>query len=184
MRNHILALALLFAATGRTAADPPPTPKDTHDVPAMGGKRQALPSHSVIGVMPNEVAVAGLLGTKLRGRNSKDLGTISGFLFDRTHDKVALIAVARPGNRATITVPWGNLRKTGQPAARLTTDLSSDALNPATPYDQVQREKGYIDLAQAIINHPVALRDGTTGGTVTDFIAEMGGGTIDYVLGQ
>lgn len=191
----VLAVALLGASAG---AQTPQPPKPVPEAPAMGGQPQTKPSRPVIALRANEVALSQVAhaslvhdATKPLGDVSRTLyrneanekvpvpekiGTLTTALLDPAHKKVTAVSVDTDSR--TLVLPWSQVQPIHQPHDQFRTATTAQAL-AAAPQN---RDSKTIDVEQALIGRPVVNANGEAVGTVSDVVAQIKSGTLDYIV--
>jgi sporulation protein YlmC with PRC-barrel domain len=189
-------MALIGASAG---AQTPQPPKKVPEAPAMGGQPQTKSSRPVIALRANEVALSRVAHASLVHDATKQLGDVSRTLYrnepnekvpvpekigtldtallDPAQKKVTAVRVDT-GNK-TVVLAWSQLQPIHQPhdQFRTSADAHAVAAAPQNPGDNK-----LIDVEQDLIGRSVVDADGKTVGTVSDVVAQVNSGTLDYIV--
>lgn len=192
----VLAVALIGWNAG---AQTPQPPKPVPEAPAMGGQPQTKSSRPVIALRANEVALSrvahaslvhnakkqlGDVSRTLYGNEPNDqasvpekIGTLTTALLDPVQKKVTAVRVDT--DNKTVVLPWTQIQPIHQPHDEFQTSATAQAVASAP---QQSSDKKLIDVEQALIGRPVVDADGKNIGTVSDVVAQVSSGTLDYVV--
>jgi sporulation protein YlmC with PRC-barrel domain len=193
----VLAVALIAASAG---AQPPQPPKSVPEAPAMGGQPQTKSSRPVIALRANEVALSHVAHASLIHNTTKRLGDVSRTLYgNEPNEKVPVpekigtlttamvdpaqkkvTAVSVDADNKTVVLPWSEIQPIHQPHDQFQTAVTAQALASASQ----QQSAKTIDVEQAFIGRPVVDANGKQVGTVSDVVAQVKSGTLDYVVVQ
>jgi sporulation protein YlmC with PRC-barrel domain len=192
----VLAIALLGASAGAKAPQPP---KSVPETPAMGGEPQTKSGHPVIGLRANEVALSRVAHASLVHNATKPLSEVSRTLYrsepnekaqvpekvgtlttawlDPARKEVTAVSV-ETGDNKTAQLPWSKLQPIHQPNDEFQTAMTAQDIAAAS-----QQPAGKaIDVEQSLIGRPVADAGGKTVGTVSDVVAQVKNGKLDYIV--
>lgn len=194
--SGIAAVALIGAAH----AQAPQPPKAVPETPAMGGQPNTKPGPQPIAPRANEVKLSGIANAGLVHTTKEQLGQLSSVLypnsaqqtaqvpqnigtittaeFDPSRHAVTTLGVSVDGK--TVAVPWSEVTPIGQPHEKFATALTAQQLASAPAFDQ-KTGKG-IDVDQALIGRAVKGTGGQELGMVSDVVAQVKSGTVDYLV--
>ena len=192
----VLAVALMGASVG---AQTPQPPKRVPEAPAMGGQPQTKSSRPVIALRANEVALSRVAHASLVHDATKQLGDVSSTLYANEPNDTAKVpekigtlttalldpeqkkvtAVRADIDNKTIVLPWSQLQPIHQPNDQFRTAETAQAVASAP---QQSSDKNLIDVAQALIGRSVVDSDGKNIGSVSDVVAQVKSGALDYVV--
>lgn len=165
----------------------------------MGGQPQTKSSRPVIALRANEVALSrvahaslvynakkqlGDVSRTLYGNEPNDqatvpekIGTLATALLDPVQKKVAAVRVDT--DNKTVVLPWPQIQPIHQPHDEFRTSATAQAVASAP---QQSDDKKLIDVEQALIGRPVIDADGKNVGSVSDIVAQVKSGTLDYIV--
>lgn len=192
----VLAVALMGASAG---AQTPQLPKRAPEAPAMGGQPQTKSSRPVIALRANEVALSRVAHASLVHDATKQLGDVSSTLYAKEPNDTARVpekigtlttalldpeqkkvtAVRADINNKTIVLAWSQLQPIHQPNDQFRTAETPQTVASAP---QQSSDKNVIDVAQALIGRSVVDSDGKNIGSVSDVVAQIKSGALDYIV--
>jgi sporulation protein YlmC with PRC-barrel domain len=192
----VLAVALIGASAGARTPQPP---KAVPEAPAMGGQPQTKSSRPVIALRANEVALSRVAHASLVHDATKQLGDVSRTLYGnepnekaKVPEKIGTLATALldpvrkkvtavrvDTHDKTVVLPWSELQPIHQPNNQFRTGASAQAVAAAP---QGSSDNRLIDVQQALIGRAVVDADGKKIGTVSDIVAQVSSGSLDYIV--
>ena len=165
----------------------------------MGGQPQTKSSRPVIALRANEVALSRVAHASLVHNATKQLGDVSRTLYrnepneqasvpekigtlttallDPTQKKVTAVRVDT--DNKTVVLPWPQIQPIHQPHDEFRTSATAQAVASAP---QQSSDKQLIDVEDALIGRPVVDADGKNVGSVSDVVAQVNTGTLDYIV--
>jgi sporulation protein YlmC with PRC-barrel domain len=195
-----VVLAVLLIGGSSAGAQAPQPPKSVPEAPAMGGQPQTKSSRPVIALRANEVALSRVAHASLVHNATKPLGDVSRTLYrnepnekanvpekigtlttallDPSQKKVTAVGVDTGANR-TAELPWSQIEPIHQPHDQFQTAMTAQAI---VAESQKPAGNKAIDVEQAFIGRPVVDANGKTVGTVSDVVAQIESGTLDYIV--
>ena len=204
-RPSVLIASVAFIALGGGAfgqSPQPQPPKAVPEAPRMGGEPSTKTGPTVINLGSNEVSLARLAGVKVVHVTREQLGKLSPVLFQQSQHETAPVPhniasvktelfeparhaitflVVNAGKRGSpVLVPWSQVKPFDQPNPVIATSLSQKAVASAPALGRQKRKT--IDVEQALIGRQVETGGGKNVGTVSDVIAEIGNGKVDYIV--
>jgi sporulation protein YlmC with PRC-barrel domain len=191
----VLAVALI--GTGVFAQTPQP-PKAVPEAPALGGEPQTKSGHQVISLRANEVALSRLAKTSLMHNTTKQLSDLSPNLYGNQGNTKAqvpekigtlttawldpgrkeIVAVSADANGKTVEIPWSKVEPIHQPNDQFQTAMTAQDLASMS-----QKPDGKaIDVQNNFIGRAVNDASGKSVGKISDVVAEVKSGKLDYVI--
>jgi sporulation protein YlmC with PRC-barrel domain len=197
----VIALAWAGGAHAQNQkSQPPQPPKSVAEAPAMGGQPGTKPGPKVINLGSNQASLADLADANLVHVTQQQLGQLSPVLFQQSQDQTAPVpqnigtvqtalldparhtidfVVVQTGNKQVL-VPWSDVRPVAQPHPQIATALSPDAVANAAPLSDQQGHA--IDIKTGLIGRTVRSSDNKDLGKLSDVVAQIGTGTVDYII--
>lgn len=193
-----LAVALLSANGWAQAPQPP---KAVPEAPAMGGEPQTKSGPSVIAPRANEVQLSRLANASLirtiteklgqlspnlygdqantKAQVPEKIGTLTSAILDPKRKEITAVGVDTGAGHKIAALPWSQIRPIHQPNDQFQTAMTAKAIAAAPAFAP---SASGLDVEQGVIGRPVVASDGKTVGTVSDVVAQIKSGTLDYIV--
>lgn len=197
--SSVAVAVALFGANGR--AQTPQPPKAVPEAPAMGGEPQTKSGPAVIALRANEVQLSrlanaslmrttteklGQLSSNLYGNQAntnaqvpEKVGTLTSALLDPKRKEITAVGVDTGAAHKVAALPWSQIHPIHQPNDQFQTAMTDKAIAAAPAFAP---SAAAIDVEHAMIGRSVAASDGKTIGTVSDVVAQIKSGTLDYIV--
>jgi sporulation protein YlmC with PRC-barrel domain len=105
------------------------------------------------------------------------IGTLTTALLDTVQKKVTAVRVDI--DNKTVVLPWSQIQPIHQPHDQFRTAATSQAVAHAP---QQSGDNKLIDVEQALIGRAVIDADGKNIGSVSDVVAQVNSGALDYIV--